>query len=58
MHTRPFTIRLTDAEREMFEQAAALTDRSTGKLILHCARPGAQAIVAQAEAEGAAPNNI
>ena len=52
MHTRPqtspFTIRLTDAEREMFDKAATLSDRSTGKLIVNLARPGANAIIAQA----------
>ena len=45
---------MTDTERQMFEQAALLSDRSVGALILNLARPGARTIVAEAEAEEAA----
>ena len=46
---------MTEPERELFEKAARLSDRSVGKLLLHLARPGARSIIA--EAEGAATNN-
>lgn len=56
--TATFTLRLTDEERSLFQKAAELSDRSTGRLIAHLAKPGAQAIIAQAEAEEAAiPHN-
>ena len=50
--TSTFTLRLTAEERSLFERAAQLSDRSTGRLIAHLAKPGAKAIIS--EAEGAA----
>ena len=53
--TTTLTLRVTAEERELFKRAARLSDRSTGRLIVHCAKPGASAIIA--EAEGAAITN-
>ena len=42
-----FSVRVTDEERRIFDEAAAVTDRSTTRLIVHCARIGAEAILAR-----------
>ena len=48
MSTQTFSVRVTNEERAIFDEAAALTDRSTTRLIVHCARVGAQEILAGA----------
>ena len=45
--TRSFSIPVTPSDLDTFREAARVTERSTGKLIVVCARIGAQAILAR-----------
>ena len=45
--TRSFSVPVTPSDLDLFQEAAAVTERSTGRLIVVCARIGAQAILAR-----------
>ena len=53
--TKPFTVRLTPEERQLFDAAAEASDRSTGRFLVAAARPLAHEILSKVNKQRGQP---